>query len=129
MVVNDSDLMSTTIAPFEYHAPLIVHPDRMEVLQSALQLFESIRRWHLQVLEPTRRVEGFELALCATSDALELAHELVGEQFFGLPVTERTNHVTSRYTVPRYAVNQGFALPATIGRPSFSTSDQLTPRP
>jgi hypothetical protein len=67
MVIHDANVMRLTFDPFEDQSPLIIDPDRIEVLEITLELFQPVRWRDRQILQATCRVEGFELtrAVCA----------------------------------------------------------------
>ncbi len=73
MAVNDSDLVGVAGAAFENHAPLIVHPERVEILEITLQLFEPIREQQLcrplRGLHPTAGYLALEAILCRQASA------------------------------------------------------------
>jgi hypothetical protein len=43
MIIHDPNLMRLAIDPLEDHSPLIVDPDRVKILQVALELLPPIR--------------------------------------------------------------------------------------
>jgi len=63
MIIHDPNLMRLAVNPFENHPPSIVDPDRVKVLEAALELFQPVRRRYRQILQPACRIDSFELPL------------------------------------------------------------------
>ena len=68
--------MRLAIDPLEDHPPLIIDPDRIKLLEVALELLQPIRRRYRQIHKPACRVDSFKLAFSSTGDTGELPHAL-----------------------------------------------------
>jgi hypothetical protein len=79
MVIHDPNIMRLAIDPLKDYAPLIVDPDRIKLLQFALELLQSVRWRYRQIVEPARRVDRFELTLGAAGHPRKLANPLIVE--------------------------------------------------
>jgi hypothetical protein len=79
MIIHNPNIVRFAINPLKDHAPLIVDPDRMKLLQIALELLQSVRWRNRQIVQPARRVDRFELTLSPAGDPLKLANPLVVE--------------------------------------------------
>ena len=94
MVVNDFDVVGIAISPRETDAPLVVDPDAVCSCTVALQRFQMIPRWRLQVFQPLRLMKVQQLAACRALDRLKTPDELILEQSGGLDGSERPYQTT-----------------------------------
>ena len=92
MIIDDPNFIRLSTNPFEDHPPLIVDPDRVKVLQVALELLQPVRRRYRQILKSVSRIEGFELTFGRSGNALELSHPLIPEQRLGAFVPKGADH-------------------------------------
>jgi hypothetical protein len=88
MIIRYSDVMRVTVKPSENEAPLVVDADRIELAQSSPKLLKPIGRRDKQIIKPGSGIQHFQLPLGRSREALELTHELIAEQRFGLLVAE-----------------------------------------
>jgi len=49
VVIDDRDLIRSTLRPTEHHTPLVVDPYRMESLPSSLQCFQTVPGRHSKI--------------------------------------------------------------------------------
>ena len=80
--------MRLAIDPLEDHSPLILDPDRVEAVEVAFELLQSVRWRYRQIIEPVCRVDCFQFALSGSRHARKLAHPLILEQRLGALVAK-----------------------------------------
>lgn len=111
--------------PLKYNSPLLIDPDRIEPLQVATQLLQTIRGWHSKIVQSRRCVERLELPFCSTRNTVKLTHDHVIEKPFGALVPERFDHGGGLYRIPGYSQDrQGLWVYGLGGSPSCATRAQ-----
>ena len=61
MVVDDADFGCVSIGPAEHDAPLVIHANRVETPQVALQGLQPIARREPEIVDAGRRIEDQQL--------------------------------------------------------------------
>jgi hypothetical protein len=141
MVVNDLNTVCVTLNPLGDHPPLIVDANREVPLQISMQLFESVRWRHQEIIETGSGINHGKFSLGWPCYSLELANEELIEQVLGTPVAKRLDHALI-YRVPVYnsessnwdgaerlqssVMPLGYCGVAAAGNPSPSQSRLLT---
>ena len=96
MVIDDRDLIRSTLRPSEHHPPLVVDPYRMEALPTALQRFETVTRRNSQIHQLRRVVQIQDLATRRTEQVRRerprLLAAAIQEEIFGQSVSEGYDH-------------------------------------
>jgi hypothetical protein len=93
MIVDNLNIMSVITHPPEANAPLIVDPDAYLAGALALEHFEPVSRWDLQILDRPRCIH---LAQLSQGPILDLGRELPAQlalpDALCLPTIERQDH-------------------------------------
>src|SRR5215207_9241658 len=109
MVVDDLDILGSSIDPAEADAPLIVDADRVLALAIPLQGFEPVSRRDFQILQPACDVEQAELP---QGRILKIGREApaapAGPYPLGLTIGEAQDHSIT-YNVMRIDLKPGLA--------------------
>ena len=103
MLINDLNTVCVALDPLEDHTPLIVDANRVVPLQISVQLLESVRWRHQQILEAGSGINHHKFSLRWPCYALELTNEELIEQVLGTPVAEGLDHAIL-YRIPVYSI-------------------------
>lgn len=96
MVVDQLDILCTTVLPHEADPPLVVDPDAVLPLAVTLELLETVTRWDSEIFDVRRSVEQLQLSEClALKDLVEGLDVLLAPDALGVLVPERPDR-TSR---------------------------------
>jgi hypothetical protein len=80
MIVDDLNLLSATITPYEANPPLIVDADRVLSLAIALKRFEPIARRLTQIVQCADAIEQQQLATGLPLDGTKTGQVLIRKQ-------------------------------------------------
>lgn len=93
VIVDDADFGGVSIGPTEHDAPLVIHPNRVESPQVALQSLQPVARRNPQVVDAGSRIDDQQLPEGGALDLFrEALHALSTEEVFGATVSEARNH-------------------------------------
>jgi hypothetical protein len=89
VVVDEFDIISTSVLPREADSPLVVDPDAVLPPSVALERLEAVARRNPQVLEDLRRMQLLELAQgCPQDPRVERTDTLLVPEPLRVPVPE-----------------------------------------
>lgn len=84
--------MRVIVDPLENNPPLLIHPDRVKLLQVAAQLLQTIRGWHPEIVQSCRRMERLELPFRPARHPMKFPYDRVVEEPFGALVSKGFDH-------------------------------------
>jgi hypothetical protein len=62
VIIDDLDIVSITLAPYETKSPLVINPNAMLAAPVAFQCLQAISRWNTQVGQPPGPVQVQQLS-------------------------------------------------------------------
>jgi hypothetical protein len=102
MIVDDFDLFSAAIAPYEANPPLIVDSDRVLPLSIALERFEPVARRLTQIVQCADAVEQQQLAPGLPLNGAKTGHVVIRKQARRRCVPERADHRRNLFCLAEY---------------------------
>jgi hypothetical protein len=94
VVIDNFDIVGTSVIPEETDAPLVVDADTVLTGAIALKQFETITGWHAEIFDATALVDHAKFSQC---DILYVGRQLstapAGPYQLGLSVREAFEHV------------------------------------
>jgi hypothetical protein len=102
MIVDDLNLLSAAIAPYEANPPLIVDSDRVLASAVALERFEPIARRLTQIIQCADAIQQQQLATGLPLNGTKTGHVLIRKQARRRRVPERTDHCCNLFYLTEY---------------------------
>jgi hypothetical protein len=92
MIIDNFDVVSVTIAPYETDPPLVVNPNAVLTSAAATELFQVLAQRNPQVLQRLLVVQHRELATRGVLDALKTEAALTIKERLRVFASERPYH-------------------------------------
>jgi len=92
MIINYLNICRSCCRPAEADAELIVHPDAVLPFPVASERFETVARWHTEILQSGGNLKLTQLAPCNFLDSPKPLYPLPGSERLRIGVPERYDH-------------------------------------